>query len=99
MNSTSATPAWTTRARWRAPVVLAAAAVLGSGLVSPVPAFALATTAGSSIDGGGYQNVIAMPPAGNTTYADHAVIGGDVSGFSRTSDDGNTWVASNTADA
>ena len=45
----------------------------------------------STVEGGGFQNVIAADPSGSG----RVVIGGDVSGFSFSVDDGGSWETSN----
>jgi hypothetical protein len=51
-----------------------------------IPSFAFGPT---GVDGGGFQNAVALGPGGEL------VLGGDVSGFSVTSNGGTTWAASN----
>ena len=51
------------------------------------PAYSFGPT---GVDGGGFQNVVAIDPLGDVVLA-----GGDVSGFSRSTDGGRTWSSSN----
>jgi hypothetical protein len=73
-----------------ASVAIACAAVLP--VLPPAGSAASTTyTFDSTVEGGGFQNVIAVDPADGGL----AVIGGDVSGFSRSTDDGGSWATSN----
>lgn len=80
----------------RAVIALASLALLLLSLAAAASSAADPPTEGayvfrsSGVHGGGFQNVIAVGPGG-----DSVIVGGDVSGFSRSVDSGRTWSSSN----
>jgi hypothetical protein len=73
----------------RLPILAAALAL--AALSSPVSASAALHFDGTGLEGGGFQNVVAFDPF----HPGVVLSGGDVSGFQRSTDGGQTWRTAN----
>lgn len=76
-------------------VVTAGVLVPSAGAVPPAAALGTWSAAPGNIHGGGFQNVIAVGPAPNSTSPGRLLVGGDVSGVQISDDGGGSWRAGN----
>ncbi|MDX6533086.1 MAG: hypothetical protein QOF68_830 [Gaiellales bacterium] len=72
-------------------MLLSLAVLVPAALVPSVPASATLQFGGTGLEGGGFQNVVAVDPFDS----DVVLSGGDVAGFQRSTDGGVTWRSSN----
>lgn len=72
-------------------VSICLAVLIPAALPPSAPAATALQFSGTRLEGGGFQNVVAVDPLDG----DHILAGGDVAGFQRSTDGGVTWRSSN----